>query len=97
MRGLSSSVLSVAAMGLSSLTTYLTFFDASYTLTVANADVPIQVQSGSSSSGGKKSAYYRFFPKPSVILSNRGKLALVVSDVRLHRSTDVSSCKIADD
>ena len=97
MRGLSSSVLSVAAMGLSSLTTYLTFFDASYTLTMANADVKIQIQSGSSSSKGQRSAYYRFFVNQGVILSNRGKLALVVSGVRLFRSTQPDRCEAPTD
>ena len=97
MRGLSSSVLSVAAMGLSSLTTYLTFFDTSYTLTMANADVRIQIQSGSSSSGGNRSAYYRFYANQGVILSNRGKLALVVSDVRLFRSTESGRCAYPTD
>ncbi len=96
MRGLSSSVLSVAAMGLSSLTTYLTFFDASYTLTTANAEVSLQVQSGSSSSKGQRTAYLRVFVEPSLSLSNRGKLAVVVADASLHRSTSVDRCEIAD-
>ena len=98
MRGLSSSVLSVAAMGLSSLTTYLTFFDASYALTSANASVSVQIQQGSSShvKTGIRTAYYRFFPRPSIILSNRGKLALVVSDVSLHRSTNLERCVVPE-
>lgn len=96
MRGLSSSVLSVTAMGLSSLTTYLTFFDASYTLTMANAAVELSVQSGGGSSGGETTAYFRFFLRPSIILSNRGNLAIVVSDVRLFRSTSLDTCTIAD-
>ena len=53
MRNISSAVLSLAAMALSSLTTYLSFFDARYTLTAAVADVDGQTQRGSSSGNGR--------------------------------------------
>lgn len=83
-------------MGLSSLTTYLTFFDASYTLTAATAEVPVQVQRGGSSSGDQRSAYFRFFAEPTVILSNRGKLALVVSNLRAYRSVHAEECQMKE-
>ena len=98
MRGLSSNVLAVAAMALSSLTTYLTFFDSSYTLTSAVASVSIYVQSGGGYSPEQgRSASYRYFAEPSVILSNRGTLAVVVSDIELVRSSDLEKCVATDE
>lgn len=96
MEGSSSNVMAVLAMGLSSLTTYLTFFDTSYVLTAANANVVVQVQSGGGTNNGVSSASFNFFVRPSLIMSNRGKLAIVVSDVSLFRSTDREICRAAD-
>ncbi len=97
MRGISSAVLSLTAMALSSLTTYLTFFDARYTLTQAVATVSVQVQSGGSSSGGVASAYYRYFLTPQIILSNRGTRPLVLSNVELVPSSNVERCAPDED
>ncbi len=97
MRNLSSAVLSLVAMGLSSMTTYLTFFDARYTLNAAVADVKGQSGRGYGSSNGKRSINFRFFAYPSIIVSNRGTRALVVSDVQVAKSDDLESCKVADD
>lgn len=97
MRGFSSGVLSLAAMALSSLTTYLTFFDARYTMTTAIADASVQVQSGGSVSDGITSAYYRFYPNLNVILSNRGTRSLVLSRVDLVRSSDAETCTAVED
>ena len=55
MRNISSTVLSLAAMVLSSLTTYLTFFDSRYTLTAAVAQVSSQTNRGYSSGNGQRS------------------------------------------
>ena len=97
MRNISSAVLSLAAMALSSLTTYLSFFDARYTLTSAVADVKGDTNRGSGRRDGKWTVNFRFYAEPTVILSNRGTRALVVSDVDLVESQDVESCKVADD
>ena len=93
MRNISSAVMSLAAMALSSLTTYLTFFDARYTLTAAVADVASESDSGSSS----ESYDFRLYAKPTIILSNRGTRALVVSEINLARSQTLDSCNIATD
>lgn len=97
MRGISSAVLSLAAMALSSMTTYLTFFDARYTLTTAVADVALQVQSGGGMSNGTKSVTYRYYPYPEIILSNRGTRPLVLSDAELVRSADLDTCELSDE
>lgn len=97
MQGFSTTVLSVGAMVLSSLTTYLTFFDTRYTLSVAVAEVSVQVQSGGSSSNGETSAYYRFFPATELVFSNRGTRPVVVSDLRLMRSDRSDRCEISDE
>ncbi len=97
MRNLSSAVLSLAAMVLSSLTTYLTFFDSRYTLTAATADVTGQIQTSSSSNEMRRSLSFRTFVTPSVILSNRGTRAVVVTDVELVKSTSAEACEIPED
>ncbi len=98
MRGLSSNVLAVAAMGLSTLTTYLTFFDASYRLTTAIAAAPVTWQTGSSYSPDRgRTASYDFFVAPSVVLSNRGTLAVVLSDVELVTSKSLDKCDPTDE
>ena len=94
MRSLSTAVLSLIAMALSSMTTYLTFFDARYTLTVAVADAPLQIQTSSSRNNGVTTANYQFYPKPSIILSNRGTRALVLHTVELYRSNSLTACDI---
>lgn len=98
MRGLSSTVLSLAAMALSSLTTYLTFFDARYTLTVATADVAVNLQSGGGrDSEGNRSATYRYWPTFNMVLSNRGTRALVITDIELLKSQSPERCEVGDD
>ena len=79
MRNISSTVLSLAAMVLSSLTTYLTFFDARYTLTAVVADTKGQVSTSSGSSGEKRSVNYGFWIDNSIVMSNRGTRAIVTS------------------
>ncbi|ACT58847.1 hypothetical protein [Hirschia baltica] len=97
MRNISSTVLALAAMVLSSMTTYLTFFDARYTLTAAIADVKGQVNRGFSSNSETKSASYRFYIDASLVLSNRGTRSLVVSDVSVVKSSNADKCIIAED
>ncbi len=95
MRNLSSTVMALAAMVLSSMTTYLTFFDARYTLTAAIADVKGQVSRGYGSNGETKSVNYRFYIDSSLVLSNRGTRSLVVSEVTAVKSNVMDSC-VAD-
>ena len=64
MRNISSSALALMALALSSLTTYLTFFDARYALTAAVANVSASVQTGFSSSEAGSSVSYRTFVAP---------------------------------
>lgn len=99
MRNISSTVLALSAMALSSMTTYLTFFDARYTLTAAIADVKGQVNRGfsSSSNSDTKSVNYRFYIDTSLVLSNRGTRSLVVSDVSVVRSSNPNKCEVAED
>ncbi len=97
MRGLSSNVLSITAMGLSTLTTYLTFFDASFVLTTANAGASVRIFGSGGKANGERSVQFEFRVKSSVILSNRGKLAVVVSDIRAFKSTALDACQIARD
>jgi hypothetical protein len=94
----SNMILSLLAMGLSSITTYLTFFDARYTLTAAIASVEGQIQtSGGSAGEGIYSVEYRPFVTPSIILSNHGTRALVVTNVDLVKSTSHETCQVAAD
>ncbi|MEO0883769.1 MAG: hypothetical protein AAFY34_13715 [Pseudomonadota bacterium] len=96
MRGFSSAVLSLAAMALSSLTTYLTFFDSRYTLTLAVADVAVSQQGGGFSSGDTREVSYRFFPRLELILSNRGTRPIVVSDLEIFESASPERCEVTD-
>lgn len=91
--------MALAAMVLSSMTTYLTFFDARYTLTAAIADVKGQVNRGfsSGSNSDTKTVNYRFYIDTSLVLSNRGTRSLVVSDVSVVRSSSSEKCEVADD
>ena len=97
MRNISSAVMSLAAMVLSSFTTYLTFFDSRYTLTAAVAGVSGQSNRGYGSNGEQKTINFRFYATPSIILSNRGTRALVVSEVAVVRSEDKTRCVAAAD
>ncbi len=97
MRHSSNAVLSVAAMAMSSMTTYLTFFDSRYTLTTAVAAVEQQVQRGYSSSNGESEVYFRRYVTPQMIVSNRGTRPLVLSDVSLVRSSDPDTCAATED
>ena len=93
MRSLSSNVLALSAMALSSFTTYLTFFDARYTLTTAMANVTWNVRRSGGSNGEKRTVSYRPVIMPSVIVSNRGTRAIVVTDLSLVRSTSMTECE----
>lgn len=97
MRNLSSAVLSLAAMVLSSFTTYLSFFDARYTLTASVADVSGQTNRGYGSNGEQRNVNFRFYVAPSVILSNRGTRPLVITDVALVPSSDAKTCVASGD
>lgn len=92
MRSLSSVVLSLTAMVLSSMTTYLTFFDSRYTLTTAISGVEWQMQTGSSSSNGERDVYFRKFVDPAIIVSNRGTRPLVLTNVVVVDSTNPETC-----
>ncbi len=92
MRNISSSVLALAAMVLSSFTTYLTFFDSRYTLTAAVAKVAGQVSRGSGSNNETKSVNYRFYTDTDLVLSNRGTRSLVVSDIHAVKSSNRQKC-----
>ncbi|MEM0986859.1 MAG: hypothetical protein AAGJ32_11475 [Pseudomonadota bacterium] len=98
MRGLSSTVLSLAAMVLSSLTTYLTFFDSRYALTVATADLSVNMQTGSGrDSDGSSSASYQYWPTFNIVLSNRGTRALVITKIELLKSQSLDRCDVSDE
>lgn len=97
MRHSSNALLSVTAMVMSSMTTYLTFFDSRYTLTTAVAGIEQQVQRGYSSSNGETELNFRLYVTPQMIISNRGTRPLVLSDVSLMRSGDPKKCTPTDD
>ncbi|MEM7767083.1 MAG: hypothetical protein AAF253_06305 [Pseudomonadota bacterium] len=98
MRGLSSTVLSMSAMALSSLTTYLTFFDARYALTVATADVAVRMQtSGGRNGDGERTATYQYSPTFNMVLSNRGTRALVITEIELLKSQSADRCDVDDE
>ena len=98
MNNITTAILSLLAMLLSSVTTYLTFFDNRYTLTAAIAGVDGQIQSGGGSSGeGVYSLTFRPFATPSIILSNHGTRALVVTSVTLVPSVSHEVCEVAAD
>lgn len=92
----SNTTLSVLAMGLSSLSTYLTFFDSSYTLTVSAARMDQQIQRSYSSSDNKKSISFRTYVTPHMVVSNRGTRPLVLSDLELIKSTRMDKCELGD-
>ncbi|MEL6567526.1 MAG: hypothetical protein AAFQ22_03845 [Pseudomonadota bacterium] len=96
MRGLSSTAMSAFAVILSTFTTYLTFFDARYTVSAAVAKVSVQVQSGGGSINGVQNVAYRYFPTATVILSNRGTRPVVVSEIDIVRSSSLESCEPAE-
>ncbi len=96
MRNVSSTVLSLAAMVLSSLTTYLTFFDARYTLTATIANVQTQTSRGYGSNGETKNIDYRFYVEPLMIISNRGTRPVVLTDMKLVKSTNMDTCEPTD-
>jgi hypothetical protein len=98
MNNVSNTILSLAAMIVSTITTYLTFFDARYTLTAAVAGVEGQIQSSGGSGGeGIYSILFRPFVTPSIILSNHGTRALVVTNVELVKSTSHEICEVSAD
>ncbi len=97
MRHSSNALLSVTAMVMSSMTTYLTFFDSRYTLTTAVAGVEQQVQRGYSSSDGQTELNFRRYVTPQMIVSNRGTRPLVLSEVSLVRSGDLKKCTLTED
>ncbi|MFC7290984.1 hypothetical protein [Hirschia litorea] len=97
MRNISSTVMALAAMVLSSMTTYLTFFDARYTLTAAVAKVSGQINRGYSSNSEGKSIDFRYWVDSTLVVSNRGTRALVISDVSAVKSNKPGSCAIDKD
>ncbi|MAK62840.1 MAG: hypothetical protein CMK09_17870 [Ponticaulis sp.] len=97
MRNISSTVLSLLAMVLSSLTTYLTFFDARYTLTATIANIDAQTSRGLSTTDGQRMLDYRIFLESTLILSNRGTRPVVLTDYMLIKSEDVSTCESSAD
>ena len=91
MEDLISIILSVLALSTSFITTYLTFFHESNELTVAMDRAPLQVQSGSSSNGEKRTKSFHFFVKPSFILALQGTRPLVLADIQLVRARNRES------
>lgn len=90
--------MSIAAMVVSAVTTYLSFFYEHYTLTANIAHVATSVQTSSFSSGeGKREVNYRVFFKPTLVLSNRGSRPLVLTDIRLVRSQSIDTCAKSGD
>lgn len=89
--------MSTIAVIMSTLTTYLTFFDARYTLSATVAKVAVQVQSGGGVSNGMKSASYAYYPEADIILTNRGTRAVVVSEIDIFRSASLEACEPAED
>ncbi|MEO0786240.1 MAG: hypothetical protein AAFY10_11110 [Pseudomonadota bacterium] len=96
MGGFSATAFSVLAVLLSSLTTYLTFFDARYTVSAAVAKVEVQVQTSGGASDGRKNVSYRYFPTASVILSNRGTRPVVISEIDIVRSESIEDCQAGE-
>ncbi|MEO0718011.1 MAG: hypothetical protein AAFZ06_03960 [Pseudomonadota bacterium] len=93
MNGGFSLAMSIGAVIASGRTTYLSFFDARYTLTATIASVAGQVQTSSSRSGdGPLDVTYRTFFTPTFILSNRGTRPLVMTNVALTKSSDTAAC-----
>ena len=95
MRELSSLFMSMIAVVVSAVTTFLTFFDERYTLTAAIVDVGAGVQRSASYADGKGlDVMYQHYVEPTLILSNRGTRALVLTEVNLARSTRLGACEI---
>ncbi|MCG8441957.1 MAG: hypothetical protein MI723_09120 [Caulobacterales bacterium] len=90
-------MVSLGAMGLSLFTTYLTFFDERVTLTTAIDRVSASIQRGGSSSDGRRSVTFRYYVTPAFILSLQGTRPLVLTDVRLIRSSDTAACVATED
>ena len=86
-------LVATTAMGVSMVTTYFTLFDQRYTLTAAMSKASIHRQSGSSSSEGRVSASYRFFPTIEFVLSNRGSRPLVLTEAGIVRSDNLETCE----
>lgn len=86
--------LSLVAVGLSVATTYLSFFDERYTLTLNIAKQELGVRTGFSKSGADKPANvtYQVFLTPTLILSNRGTRPLVLTDIKPKLSSKTESC-----
>ncbi|MEM6627695.1 MAG: hypothetical protein AAF719_13435 [Pseudomonadota bacterium] len=97
MRNVSTSVLSLAAMVLSSMTTYLTFFDARYTLTAAISSISGSTQRSAGSNGETYSVSFFHYATPAIILSNRGTRSLVVTEVNLVRSSSKDTCEATEE
>ena len=90
-------VLSLLAMAMSVVTTYLSFFDERITLTASIDKIEYSLQSGG---GGSEGAYsYSFAPylNVSTILSLRGARPVVMTDAELVRSATPGDCVGTDD
>ena len=90
--------MSIIAVVVSGLTTFLTFFDERYTLTAAM----VNVGSGTQQSAGYSddvglNVTYQNYVKPTFILSNRGTRSLVLTDVNLIRSSKLDTCEASED
>ncbi len=98
MNGAMSGLMSVGAIVLSTWTTYMTFFDDRYTLTVAVASVGSSVQTSAYSSSIDNVRETRRAPyvSPVIIASNQGTKSMVFTRVTLLKSTSAETCKIAD-
>ena len=79
-------VVAGLALGLSTFTTYLAYFDRRVTLTAAVDKVRVGVQSSASRSDGRVSRTFRYFPVVSFILATRrGTRSLMITDIELVR------------
>ena len=98
MQGSISVILSLVAVGLSVMTTYLSFFDERYAVTLSVAKHSIEKLISSSRSGRDTplEIHYQVHVKPTFILSNRGTRPLVLTDIKAILSADMKECKDGD-
>jgi len=94
MRNVLSLVFSIAAMVASGLTTYVTFYQDRYTLTIAVAEIVGSLGTSTYRAGPQSSleVVYRVFFEPTLILSNQGTRALVLTDLQMIPSTSLNDC-----
>ncbi len=99
MNGVMSGFMSVGAIILSTWTTYMTFFDDRYTLTVAMASIGSSVQTSSYSSSIENVRETRRAPyvTPVIIASNQGTKSMVFTRVSLVKSESQETCSAGKD